>query len=426
MQSGSGGAGLHGRRQLSACAFAVIVFDGYDVIVYGSAVPALLKFRDWDLTPGQVGAIGSYTLLGMFVGALAAGALSDLIGRRRMLIGCVSWFSAAMLLVAAAPNPELLGLFRFVAGLGFGGVVPATIALIIECAPNERRNLNTALALIGFPIGGILAAVLAIALMKDHGFRILFAFGGLPLVTLVPLLALLLPESPAYLAGRAARTERRARRAEQADNARPGGRLSGRNAVAAVLLACATFCSLLLVYALNTWLPQIMRSAGYEIGSALAFLLVLNAGGIVGGVTGSLIADRFGSRPVSATAFLIATACIALLGLPLPTAALFTLVGLTGAVTIGTQIMMFGYVGTYFTSDIRASALGFTSGVGRLGGVTGPILGGYLVASHVSIAWNFRVFAMVALGGAIFALATPALTGEKGNEGVVPVGGGGR
>jgi MFS transporter, AAHS family, benzoate transport protein len=390
--------------------FAAIVFDGYDIVVYGSVVPALLKFRDWSLTPEQVGAIGSYALLGMFVGAMVAGTLTDLIGRRKMLIGCLSWFSAAMLLVAVAPSPELLGLFRFLAGLGFGGVIPTAIALTVEWAPPQRRNLCSALALIGHPVGGILAALLAIAFLRDYGFRGLFALGGLPLITVVPLAVWLLPESPSFQASRTARAERR--QAQPIATADPVGLRSlfrGRSALAPVLLAIATFCSMLLVYALNTWLPQMMRSAGYGLGSALAFLLVLNLGAIVGGVSGSSLADRIGSRRVTTTAFLVATVCISLLGLPLPTAVLYFLVGLAGAVTIGTQIMMFGYVGTYFAPGIRASALGFTSGIGRLGGVTGPLLGGYLVAAHVNIAWNFRVFAAVALVGALFAHAAPTL-----------------
>lgn len=391
------------RRWVVGLCFAAILFDGYDLIVYGSVVPALLNHQEWALSPQQVGAIGSYALMGMFVGAMAAGTLTDLIGRRKTLIGCLAWFSAAMVAVAAAPNPELLGLFRFIAGLGFGGVVPTAIALTIEYAPEGRRNLYNALALCGFPVGGILAAVAAMALLADTGFRTLFLLGGLPLLTIVPLAVWKLPESPSF-------TAQRTRPVPDAGPSRM--RLvdvfQGRNGIALALFALANFCGFLLVYGLNTWLPQLMKTAGFELGSALAFLLVLNAGAIAGGIWGSALADRIGSRIVTGAAFGVATACIFLLGTGLPTAALYVLVGVAGAATIGTQIVLFGYVATHFPPTNRATAVGFSSGIGRLGAVTGPLLGGFLIASNLSLAWNFATFAAVALAGAVFAVAVPA------------------
>jgi len=256
-----------------ALCFGAIVFDGYDLIVYGSAVPALLHYQPWSLTPAQAGVIGSYALFGMFLGAIASGTLTDLIGRRRLFIASLTWFSLMVVLVATAPGPWSLGLFRFLAGLGFGGIPPTAIALVVEIAPAGRRHLINGLMLCGFPIGGVLAALLAILLLEPAGFRTLFAVGALPLVTLVPLAIWLLPESPSF--------ERR----------RGGGRtrsgvaqlVKGRAAVATALFVVANFCGFLLVFGLNTWLPQLMRGAGYALGSALAFLLVLNVGAIAGG-----------------------------------------------------------------------------------------------------------------------------------------------
>jgi maleate isomerase len=155
-------------------------------------------------------------------------------------------------------------------GVAGGLDLDGSIALTVEWAPQRRRNFYNALMLSGFPVGGILAAGAAIALLHDHGFRTLFAFGGLPLVTVVPVAALLLPESPSF---EAARAERRARARARQPRASVLDVFRGRNAVAAGLFALANFCGFLLVYGLNTWLPQLMRSAGYELGSALAFLL---------------------------------------------------------------------------------------------------------------------------------------------------------
>jgi AAHS family benzoate transporter-like MFS transporter len=377
---------------------AANIFDGYDLIVYGSVVPALLAHEEWSLTPQQIGSIGSYTLIGMFIGSLLCGFLTDRFGRRRTFIACLIWFSCAMLLTAAAPNPEMLGLFRFLAGLGFGGVSPTAIALVVEHAPRNRRNVSNALMLSGFPLGGVLAAVLALNLLEDHGFRVMFALGGLPLLTVVPLAIWLLPESPTH---RPARTSR-------ADGLGPASLLRGRTAIAVLLFAAANFCGMLIVFGLNTWLPQLMRNAGHGLDSALTFLLLLNAGAVIGGIGGSTIADRLGGRWVCAIGFLLAACGILALGIGLPTAALYVLVMLAGAGVVGTQMVLFGYVATSFPVETRATAIGFANGVGRLGGAVGPSLIGYLLAAKIGTGWNFAVFAAVAVGASLFCTVVPS------------------
>ena len=380
-----------------ALCFGAIVFDGYDLIVYGSAVPALLQYQPWGLTPAQAGVIGSYALFGMFLGAIASGTLTDLIGRRRLFIASLTWFSLMMVLVATAPDPWSLGLFRFLAGLGFGGIPPTAIALVVEIAPAGRRHLINGLMLCGFPIGGVLAALLAILLLEPAGFRTLFAVGALPLVTLVPLAIWLLPESPSFERRRGAGRTR-------------GGvaqLVKGRAAAATALFVVANFCGFLLVFGLNTWLPQLMRGAGYELGSALAFLLVLNVGAIAGGLGGSALADRYGSRWVATVLFAAAVLALALIAVALPTVVLYLLVFVAGAATTGNQIVVYGYVAAHYPPARRATALGLSSGIGRLGAVTGPLLGGSLLAAGFGLGWNVGVFALVAVVGAVACALVP-------------------
>ena len=118
-------------RVIAIC-WVTIIFDGYDLIVYGAVVPDLLEYQQWSLSPEEAGTIGSYALFGMLVGALIAGTITDLVGRRRIILFCIAWFSLAMGLCAIAPSPELFGFFRFLAGLGLGGVVPTASAITIE------------------------------------------------------------------------------------------------------------------------------------------------------------------------------------------------------------------------------------------------------------------------------------------------------
>jgi MFS transporter, AAHS family, benzoate transport protein len=387
--------------------FATIVFDGYDLIVYGSVVPNLLAYKAWALTPQTVGAIGSLALTGMLFGALTVGTLTDFVGRRKALIACLTWFSVAMGLCAVAPNPGAFAAFRFLAGLGLGGVMPTTVALTVEWAPPQRQHLFNALMFSGYSVGGIVAALLALWLVPDHGFRVLFGLGVLPLVTLVPLASRFLPESRAFRP-----------RLDGSGAARPRARhgvaalFAPERRAASLLFPLATFFGLLLVFGLNTWLPKIMQKAGYPLTSALAFLVILNVGAVIGAVSGSAVADRLGAKLVATGGFLIAAAAVLLMSRGLPVSALYLVVAAAGCGSVGTQILINGYVASYFGPEHRASALGWTLGVGRLGAILGPTLGGYLLASHLGVDWNFYTFAVAGLCGALVVACVPPAPGS--------------
>lgn len=311
-----------------------LVFEGYDLIVYGTVVPSLLGYDDWSLTPTQAGAIGSYMILGMLFGALVVGTITDMVGRRKTVIGCLSWFSVAMALCAISPSPELLGLFRFLAGLGLGGVIPTATALTMEYAPAGRRTFTYALMFSGYSFGGILAASLAIPLIPAFGWRVMFLLGAIPLFLVVPVALKFLPESMGFLLqnNRTREAEALARRfgmsldterakiADTVEEAAAPRRLAAistlfsRNYLAATLCFwIATFLALFMIFGINTWLPQIMRTAGYSLGSALSFLLVLNLGTMIGTIVMGVAMDRWGSKLVCAISFLLAAAALGLM-----------------------------------------------------------------------------------------------------------------
>ena len=291
-------AAMDGRRTYGpvtllvlAICWVTVVADGYDVVVFGAVVTSLLQDPEWGLTPASVGLLGALAPVGMFVGSLVVGTMTDLVGRRRMLIGCTAWFSALTGLCALAPSPELFGALRFLAGLGLGGVLPTATALTGEFAPLRVRNLAYGLIFTGFPLGGILAAPIGIGLIPALGWRAMFGLAVIPLVVVVPLALRYLPESVAFLAarGRGTEAERIAARhgmpvprervsARQGDDAPASGKLtpvaelvSRRYRLATACFWLTSFLCLFMIYGLNTWLPQIMRQAGYSLGSALTF-----------------------------------------------------------------------------------------------------------------------------------------------------------
>lgn len=413
-----------------AICWVTIIFDGYDLIVYGAVVPTLLDYEEWNLSPAEAGAIGSYALIGMLIGALIAGTITDIVGRRKIIIFCVIWFSLAMALCAIAPSPGWFGFFRFIAGLGLGGVVPTASAITIEYAPPGRRKFLYALMFSGYSVGGILAAALSIWIVPAFGFRAMFWIGALPLVLIVPLAWKFMPESISFLVARGRRREaeelsRRynvpiqeeeptaaatgsGERTTEAPRKLPLTLLFDRQYLPATLMFWAIcFLMLLLVYGLNTWLAQLMRQAGYPLGSSIAFLGTLNLGAIVGAIAAGRVADRLGSKAVTTVGFLAGAISIALLALKPPQAIVYVLLFIGGFGTIGTAMIVNAYVTEHYPSASRASALGWALGIGRAGAIMGPLVGGFLLAAGFALNWNFYFFALVGLVAAILCALVP-------------------
>src|SRR4051794_40225968 len=179
-----------------------LVFDGYDLVVYGTVVSTFLRdpSQIGPVTPEVAGGLGSYALIGVLVGALLAGTVGDILGRRKVMLFAYTWFSIGMAVTALMATTTGFGILRFVTGLGVGALVATTGAIVSEYAPPGKKNLANAITYSGVPLGSLLAALLAIILLDSIGWRGMFWIGALPLVTLLPLAIVKMPESPAWLA----------------------------------------------------------------------------------------------------------------------------------------------------------------------------------------------------------------------------------
>ncbi|MFJ9762926.1 MFS transporter [Streptomyces erythrochromogenes] len=401
-----------------ALCWLVVLFDGMDVNIYGAVMPRMLADPAIGLTSATAGTVGSWTTFGMLVGALAAGNLTDWTGRRPVLVGGTLLFSAGSALCAAAPGAEVFGLGRFVTGLGLGGVMPVCLSMVMEFAPGARAALTAGALMTSYHVGGMLATVLGLTLADDSGWRPVFWAGAVPALVAAPLLLWLLPESPAVLLarGRTAEARKLAHRygllpPHAATTAPPpAGARARLHAARALfhgpgrrttpLLWAASFCGLLLVYGVSTWLPQLMRASGYGPTSSVAFLLAINAGGIAGMLIAGAVATRFGAARVSAVWFLLTAAGALLLALPLPLPLTYVIVTVTGIWLFSAQVMVYATVPTRYPAPQVSAGLGWTTGVGRLGAVVGPALGGAVVA-HGAQQWAFVTFAAAGLTGAL-------------------------
>ncbi|MEV0987971.1 MFS transporter [Streptomyces sp. NPDC049949] len=413
-------------RWIVAITTIALVFDGYDLVVYGTVVPSFLRdpSQIGHLSVAQAGALGSYALMGVMVGALTAGAVGDHTGRRRIMIAGIVWFSVAMGLSAFATSITVFGVLRFLTGIGVGALVATAAAIIAEFAPPHRRNVYNAIVYSGVPAGGVLAAVMALLTSGGDSWRTLFLFGAAPLVVLLPVTLLRLPESPKWLLARGHTEQARllsertgvtlgeAPRAVEVKKVGFAALASRRYALPTVLLGLMSCSGLLLTYALNTWLPEIMGQSGFGKSYALVFLLALNGGAIIGGVLASRVADRTGPQRVITSTFVLAAVSLTLLTLGLPLGVLLALVAVAGIGTIGTQVLVYGFVANYYDTRARAAGVAWCAGFGRLGGIGGPLVGGALVSAGISPHTAFYAFAGVAVFGALVNLFVPRRSAE--------------
>ncbi|MEU8668992.1 aromatic acid/H+ symport family MFS transporter [Streptomyces anulatus] len=411
-----------------ALCWLVVFFDGLDVTVYGAVMPYMLDDTAFGLDASAAGRIGSWTTFGMLIGALTAGSITDWIGRRTVLVWCVLLFSAGSGVCALAGDPFQFGAGRFLAGLGLGGLMPICLAVVAEFAPPRRMALATGVLMTAYHAGGMAATGLGLALAPDHGWRWPFAAGVLPALVAVPLLLRHLPESPGvlYARGRFEQARATAERyglpepsAEDAPRAGASGRLRavrdlvapGR-APATLLLWAASFCGLLLVYGISTWLPQLMRSAGYGLSTSVGLLMVINAGGIVGMLVAGRVADRFGAVRVATCWFLLTAAGLALLATGPSLGLTYAVVAFTGVWLFSASTMVYAVAGRLYPAADRAAGLGWVTGVGRLGAVVSPMLGGALVGRGLG-SGGFLVFALGGVLGAVTVFLVPVVAAAR-------------
>lgn len=402
-----------------------LIFDGYDLVVYGAVVSTFLRDASQigNVTPGIAGVLGSYALFGVAVGALLAGSVGDIIGRRKVMLASYAWFSVGMALTALSASTREFGWMRFVTGIGIGSLVATTAALVAEYASKDKKNLYIAICNGGIPLGSMLSAVLAIVLMEHIGWRGMFWIGAVPMVTLLPLAYFKMPESVAWLAARGRLQEARALSArtgvdmpvataqpsapQSADKTGFAGLFSRHYLLPTLVLGCMSATGLLLVYSLNTWLPELMLRAGYNAKGSLSFLAVLNGGSLFGALAASRAADRFGPKPVVAASFATGAAALVVLTFNFHLAALLAIVAVVALGTSGTQTLIYGFVANYYRTNVRAAGVAWCAGFGRIGGIGGPMLGSFLIGAGLELDYIFYILAGLGILGVMLTLLVP-------------------
>ncbi|WP_181276304.1 MFS transporter [Brevibacterium oceani] len=378
-----------------------LLCDGYDLYVYGATLPGFLGNPDWGVTKSLAGTVGSIALIGMLLGSLAAGTLTDRLGRRRLLMTSLGIFSAGMILCALAPNFTVFAIFRFITCIGVGGVLPTAVAIANESAPKGKVSLAVGAVLTGPPVGSLVGALTATALVVDHGVRPVYALGGLSLILLLAVWRWL-PESEVFLAAKAAPVTAGRVRASGVSRL-----FTARQLVPTLLFWIVCAISMLTMFGITTWLPVIMQGAGFAAQSSIAFLSIYSLGCIIGTVVIAWIAQQSAPKYMVILGFSIAALSLLAVSMTQSHLLLFAAIFFAGVGGMGTQNMINDHIAQYYPPEVRATGLGWALAAGRLGAIAGPTYGAVAATVGGSPGAAALWFAIPAVLGVVAAIAMP-------------------
>ncbi|MET3663626.1 MFS transporter [Caulobacter sp. 1776] len=401
----------------------VAMLDGFDTQSIAYVAPRIAE--DWGLAPSAFGPIFGAGLLGLTIGAFVLSSAADRYGRKIIILLSVAIFGIFALLTARARTIDELLALRLLTGIGLGGAMPNIIALTNEYAPARYKATLVTVMFCGFPLGSTIGGLVTAPLIADHGWSWVFLLGGAMPLALLPVLAGLLPESARFLALRSGKEAlvaailRRAApdltveafvasvRAESGD----GGQVRRFPVVAlfadgragrTLLVWTAFFMNLLVMYFLVNWLPSLLKSLGLPLKTAILSTALLNLGGVIGGVVLGRLIDRRDPYLILSAAYFAAAVFIAAIALAgANTALLLAAATACGFGVSGAQIGLNAVTANAYPTAVRSTGIGWALGVGRIGSILGPTIGGALLA----MGWSPQALLLTAIAPALVAAA---------------------
>lgn len=417
-----------GRVQIAAIALCVLLnaLDGFDVLAISFASPGIAA--EWGVERAALGLVLSMELIGMAVGSMAIGRLADRIGRRPSILLCLVVMAAGMFLATQAVSVVTLSLIRLCTGLGIGGMLACTNAMVAELANARSRNLAVTIMAAGYPVGAVLGGSIASMLLVSGGWRDVFLFGGVTTALVLPLAWAILPESigfllekrPAGVLDKVNRTLVRMGHATVAALPAPGvaaragfaSLLQGGLARVTLLLTASYFMHIMTFYFILKWTPKIVVDMGYAPSAAGGVLVWTNVGGLFGSLLLGALSWRMNIRWLVVGAMLASTVMIALFGRAESTtlSGLSLIAAIVGFCTNAAVVGLYAIIAQSFPTTLRATGTGIVIGVGRGGAAIGPIIAGLLFSMNFGLQ---GVAIGMAAGSAIAALALFALRDQS-------------
>jgi MFS transporter, AAHS family, 4-hydroxybenzoate transporter len=420
---------------LVVVAFIVVMVDGYDIGAASIAAPVLLK--EFHIAPPMLGRLFSAGLFSGLFGPLLLGWIADHFGRRLAITVGAIYFGLCTWASVLVQSFDQLVWLRFIAGIGISGVLPITVALVNEYAPRRIRATLFVLMFSGVTFGGALPGIAGAQLMADHGWRVLFAIGGVAPIVIGIIVLFALPESIKYMA---LHRERHADLVRMLQRIEPGLSLDpasgftiggeenrerfsytaifkGRLAWITPMFWLSNAINLMIFYFVNQWMPTILANNGVPAGRAGLAVTAFQFAGTLGGLVIMRPLDKWGFIPVPIL-FAVAIPVIASIGLPgLTVGMTFVLVAAAGFCLLGLQFGNIACETNMYPTYIRSWGVGSCFGAGRVGSVIGPYVGGMLLGMHMGLEQLFFIAAIPLVLGLINAIAlVPLYRSEWANQ----------
>jgi len=410
-----------GRYQIWTMALCgmVIVLDGFDTQSIGFLAPSMAETLHVPVK--TFGPIFAAALVGLMISSMLSGPIADRWGRKGPIVACTLIFGTFAMLTARCVSFDQLFACRFLTGLGLGGALSNSVALMSEYAPKRLLAVIVSMMFCGMPTGAVLATQVSAVMLPRWGWQSVFYAGGILPLTLALILIAILPESVRYLEVSGANQRRISRilarispelagastsRSEHQDERRKAPVVNlfteGR-AAGTILLWIPYFMNLLMLYFVVFWLPALLRQTGKPVTAGMTAIMLFSVGGIAGSFVEGNLMNRWGAFTVLLTEFLCTTLLIASLAYSNSFPLMMTITFVLGFVVQGAQGGLSAVAATFYPISIRSTGIGWCLGVGRIGSIVGPLLGGVML----KLDWSPRE---ILLAGSIPALCAAAAT----------------
>jgi MFS transporter, AAHS family, 4-hydroxybenzoate transporter len=406
----------------------VLLLDGFDTQAMGFLVPPIAE--ELGIPLSAFGPVLSAGLVGLMIGAMSAGPIADRWGRKWAIIVSALLFGSFSLLTPSADSIRELVTLRFLTGLGLGGAMPNVVALASEYAPKRLQPILVSAIFAGMAGGAVLASLVGGALIPVWGWRSVFYVGGILPIALALVLIKSLPESVRFLTARGADQRRIAaivRRiapeladvplttapATQQHGVAVAQLFSGGRAAGTLLLWVPFFMNLLILYFILSWMPSLLRQAGMAVSAGITAVMVFSIGGILGAVVQGPLMKAFGVFPTMVAEFVISLALVVFASLIFENFPLMMIVTFILGISVqGAQAGLNVLSAMYYPTVIRATGVGWALGVGRIGSIVGPIIGGVMLSMQWTPQQIFMAGAVPAICAAVAVLVSGYLQGR--------------
>jgi len=376
------------KRKLLGIAGLGWLFDAMDVGMLSFVIVALQK--DWGLSTQEMGWIGSINSIGMAVGALVFGVLSDKVGRKSVFIITLLLFSIGSGLTALTTTLTMFLVLRFLIGMGLGGELPVASTLVSESVEAHERGKIVVLLESFWAGGWLIAALISYFVIPKYGWEVAMVLSAVPALYAL-YLRWNLPDSPRFQ-----KVEKRPSVIENIKSV-----WSGKYRKATIMLWILWFCVVFSYYGMFLWLPSVMVLKGFSLIKSFQYVLIMTLAQLPGYFTAAWFIERLGRKFVLVT-YLIGTACSAyVFGIADSLTALIVAGMLLSFFNLGAWGALYAYTPEQYPTVIRGTGAGMAAAFGRIGGILGPLLVGYLVASQASLSLIFTIFCGSILIGAL-------------------------